>query len=582
MSKVQRNTAPEPAKSISEVVATLTAEGMPFEMEETTIRGIPTRVWKNAPGSLRDVLELSLGHGDLPYVVYEDERMSFRENYQRAVRLAHILRDEYGVKKGDRVAIAMRNYPEWIVSFWAAAAAGAVVVTLNAWWTGEELEYGLSDSGTRVLILDGERVERVAPALQKLDLAGVLAVRPSDKLPAGVDNFDAVMTAASGKPDTLPEVTLSPEDDATIFYTSGTTGKPKGALGTHRNICTNLISAMYARAFGMLRGGETPAFMAGTEPDKTAGLLSVPLFHATGCHSVLMTTTAMGNKLVLMYKWDPERAMQLIERERINQFGGVPSMAWQVLESPNFGKYDLSSVQTVGYGGAPAAAELVARIREAFPEASTATGFTNGYGLTETSAITSMNVGVDYLRKPDSVGMPVPVCDVRIMDLDATRELPAGDIGELWIYGPNVIKGYWNKPEATAESFPDGWLRSGDVARVDDEGFIYIVDRAKDMLIRGGENVYCVEVEDVLYDHGAVMDAAVFGVPDRVLGEEVAAAVQIKPGMKVSVEALREHVAAHLAAFKVPTYIELRDEPLPRNANGKIVKRDLKEQFRAA
>jgi len=247
---------------------------------------------------------------------------------------------------------------------------------------------------------------------------------------------------------------------------------------------------------------------------------------------------------------------------------------WQVLESPSFGKRDLSSVTAVSYGGAPAAPELVRRIEEAFP--AVAPG--NGYGLTETSSVTTFNAGADYVRKPDSVGLPVPVCELRVVDPEG-RELPAGEVGELWIKGPNVVKGYWNKPEATAETFTDGWLHSGDLARLDDEGFVSIVDRAKDMLIRGGENVYCVEVESVLYDHPDVMDAAVVGIPHRVLGEEVGAVVQVIPGSRATQESLREHVAARLAAFKVPVRIEIRTDPLPRNPNGKILKGELKQAF---
>ena len=302
--------------------------------------------------------------------------------------------------------------------------------------------------------------------------------------------------------------------------------------------------------------------------------MSVPFFHVTGSHSLLAANTFAGNKLVMMHRWNPERALELIERERITTFGGVPSMVWQVLESPDFAKRDTSSVINVGYGGAPAAPELVRRIREAFPKSSAS----NGYGLTETSAITTTNAGIDYERKPDSVGVAMPICDLKVMDANGV-ELPRGEIGELYIKGPNVVSGYWNKPQATAQSFSEGFLHTGDLARIDADGFVYILDRAKDMLIRGGENVYCVEVEDVLYGHPAVMDAAVLGIAHRVLGEEVGAVVQLTTGSTVSVEELQAYARERLAGFKVPVRIELRDEPLPRNANGKILKRDLKRQL---
>jgi long-chain acyl-CoA synthetase len=300
----------------------------------------------------------------------------------------------------------------------------------------------------------------------------------------------------------------------------------------------------------------------------------VPLFHATGCHAVLCGNLAFGGKLVMMFKWDPARALELIERERVTSFGGVPAMVWQVLEHPDFKTRDLSSVQSVGYGGAPAAPELVRRIKESFPTSSPG----QGYGLTETSSVTTLIGGADYLAHPDSVGAPVAVVDLKICD-EQGHEVALGDVGEVWIGGPNVVKGYWRKPEATAESFPGGWLKSGDVGRVDAEGFLYLVDRAKDMLIRGGENVYCVEVESVLYEHPAVMDAAVVGIPHKVLGEEVGAVVQIVPGKDVTEHELQAHVGAKLAGFKVPVKIELRSEPLPRNANGKILKRDLKREM---
>ncbi|MEX2327827.1 MAG: class I adenylate-forming enzyme family protein [Pseudomonadales bacterium] len=562
--------------SMADATAMLTAKGAPFEMEEASIRGVNLRVWKYAPEDLREIFESTQAHGDKVFLVYEDERMTFAEHYQAVSRLAHLLRNDYGVKKGDRVAIAMRNFPEWPVCFWATVICGAVVVPLNAWWTGHELEYGLADSGAKVLFADGQRVESLVDHFTVLtDLQQVIVIRDGGNLPAGVLRLTDELARVEGTPD-LPHVNLVPEDDATIFYTSGTTGQPKGALGTHRNICTNLLNLRYAGMRSMIRRGDIPAVMKGEKPAPApplAPLISVPFFHATGCHSTLLSNTAGGNKLVMMYKWDPERAMELIEREKITSFGGVPSMVWQVLESPEFENRDLSSIQSIGYGGAPAAPELVDRIKERFPNVSAG----NGYGLTETSSMTSSNSGIDYERKPDSVGVAVAVCDVKLMDADGTGEVEPGAIGELWIKGPNVVKGYWNKPEATENTFTDGWLHTGDLARIDDEGFIYIVDRAKDMLIRGGENVYCVEVENALYEHPAVMDAAVVGVPHKVLGEEVGAVVQVVPGSKLTKEELAAFVRKELAAFMVPQYFMLITDPLPRNANGKILKPEVRQ-----
>jgi acyl-CoA synthetase (AMP-forming)/AMP-acid ligase II len=570
--------------TIAEVTAALTAQGQMFEMEDVVVRGVPLRAWKHAPATLRVVLENSRAHGEAEFLVYDGDapgalpgrfdRLTFDGHFRAAAALAHRLRDVYGVTNGDRVAIAMRNLPEWSIAFWAAASAGAVVVPLNAWWTGGELQYGLEDSGSSVVFCDGQRAERISehlstlPALRHL----VIARRGDRTQPPGAIDFDAAIGEV-GTAVEQPEVALDPEDDATIFYTSGTTGKPKGALGTHRNICTNLMSLVYAQARGAARRdpdtGDAPA-----PGGQNVYLLSVPFFHATGCHSVLVANLAFGGKIVLMHRWDPGRALELIERERVTVFGGVPAMVWQVLEHPEFAQRDTSSVRAIGYGGAPAAPELVRRIEAMFPGRAPS----NGYGLTETSSVTTMNVGDDYQRKPDSVGVPVPICDVQVVDA-AGRVLAAGDVGELWIRGPNVVTGYWNKPEETAAAITDGWLHSGDVARIDDEGFVYIVDRAKDMIIRGGENVYCVEVEAALFEHPAVTDAAVIGLPHTVLGEEVGAVVHLAPGTAASEDELRAHVAERLAAFKVPVRIWFLPEPLPRNANGKILKRDLKEQL---
>jgi long-chain acyl-CoA synthetase len=519
------------------------------------------------------VIESSRERGEELFLVYEDERISVARHFAMVATLARRMVEDLGVRKGDRVAIAMRNFPEWSLAFWAATAAGGVAVPLNAWWTAAELEYGLQDSGSRVLFCDAERHDRLAPSLASLGLDAVVVAKPTGPLPPGATAFEDVLGDVDDSA-ALPDVDLEPEDDATIFYTSGTTGFPKGALGTHRNICGNLVSLAFGQARGALRSGADLAALAGGG-EQNAYLLSVPFFHATGCHSILVANLAFGGKLVIMYKWDPERALELIERERVTTFGGVPSMVWEVLESPSLEKRDISSVKSIGYGGAPAPPELVRRIEAMFPGRTPS----NGYGLTETSSVTTLNSGADYQRHPDSVGVPVPVVDVQVVD-ELGESLPVGETGELWIRGPNVVKGYWGKPEATAESFTEGgWFHSGDVARVDDEGFVYIVDRAKDMVIRGGENVYCSEVESALFEHPAVTDAAVFGVPHHVLGEEVGAVVRLRAGASATVEELQAHVKERLAGFKVPAHVWIRDEELPRNPAGKVLKRALKEEL---
>ncbi len=567
---------PSPARtapSNAEIARMLAGPGAPFETVEADVVGRRIRVWKNAMPSLRAFIDMSRLHGDKTFIVYEDERFTFEQHWRAAATVGRVLVEQFGVKKGDRVAIAMRNFPEWPMAFFGATAIGAIVVPLNAWWTGDELEYGLEDSSSSVLFCDGERAARIAPHLEKLrDLRHVVVARADEPVLPEHHRFEDLI-GQPGPEASFPDVPLAPDDDATIFYTSGTTGRPKGALGTHHNICGNVVALAYGNVRTLLRSGE--ALPNPSEPrPQAAQLLSVPLFHATGCHAVLCGNVAFGGKLVMMFKWDPARALELIERERITSFGGVPAMVWQVLEHPDFSTRDLSSVQSVGYGGAPAAPELVRRIREAFPKSSPG----QGYGLTETSSVTTLIGGADYLSHPDSIGAPVAAVEIRICD-ESGSEVPIGEIGEVWINGPNVVKGYWRKPEATAESFPGGWLRSGDVGRVDGDGFVYLIDRAKDMLIRAGENVYCVEVESALYEHPAVMDAAVVGIPHRVLGEEVGAVVQVVAGKSVTERELQDHVASKLAAFKVPSKIELRDEPLPRNANGKILKRQLKDEM---
>ncbi|MFI0356337.1 class I adenylate-forming enzyme family protein [Actinomadura sp. 9N407] len=557
-------------KSIAEVRAALTAAGGPFEMDEIDVRGVRTRVWKSAPPTLREVLEASRGHGDADFLVYEDERLTFAEHYAHAVTFARRLVDGYGVAKGDRVAIAMRNFPEWSVAFFGTALAGAVAVPLNAWWSAAELEYGLTDSGAKVLIADAQRAERLAGALPRLGVPAVV-VRAGGALPAGARAYEEVLGEVD--PDAEPPaVDVGPEDDATIFYTSGTTGRPKGALGSHRNITTNPISLAYGLASAAVRGGaELSELMA---PQRRVTLLSVPFFHATGCHSVLVSSALNGGTVALMYKWDVDQALALIEREGVTGFGGVPTMAWQVLTSPKFGDYDTSSLTGVSFGGAPAPPTLVDKIKERLPARTPG----NGYGLTETSSVTTYNSGANYLEHPDSVGPPVAVCDVKVVG-PGGEELPNGQVGELLIKGPNVIKGYWGRPAETAAAFAGGWFHSGDLARVDDDGFVYIVDRAKDMLIRGGENIYCAEVEAALYEHPAVADCGVIGVPHEVLGEEVGAVVRLRPGAALTSGELRAFLGERIAAFKVPAHVWFRDQDLPRNPGGKLLKTRLREEL---
>ena len=561
-----------PAMSRTQCRDSLTAPGQRFEMDEAVISGVPTRIWKNAPANLRLVAQAGKAHGERDFLVYESERVSYDAWFRAVATLAAELQAK-GVGKGDRVALAMRNLPEWPVAFFAAVTIGAICVPLNAWWTGEELAYGLQDSGTRLLICDAERWERIAPYRSECPALETVNVSRADnpgedtimleRLIGGSGDYAALVC------DTLPDVDIAPDDDATIFYTSGTTGRPKGALGTHRNLCTNILSSAYNSAFSVLRRGE-----ALPDPMPRTSLTVIPLFHVTACSAGLMGSIVAGNTLIFMHKWDPVEAFGIIEREKVNLTGGVPTIAWQLIEHPERHKYDLSSLEAVAYGGAPAAPELVRRIHQEFGALPG-----NGWGMTETMATVTGHSGEDYLNRPDSCGPPVAVADLKIMSEDGSTELPTGAIGELWARGPMVVKGYWGKPEASAETFVDGWVRTGDLARLDEEGWCYIADRAKDMIIRGGENIYSSEVENVLYDHPAVTDAALIGLPHKQLGEEPAAVVHLAPGTSASEEELREWVAARLARFKVPVRIAFTRDTLPRNANGKILKKDLASLF---
>ena len=571
-----------PAMSIQQAHDMLTAPGMPFEMETLTIRGVETRTWKNAPPTLRAEVEACRAFGsERIFLVYEDERVSF-EAFYRAVSAFMRELQAKGVKKGDRVALVMRNFPEWPVAFYAGVSLGAIVTPLNAWWTGPELGYGLVDSGAKVLIADAQsalRLQEHMPNCPALEWAYVSRTVDEIAHPK-VIKLESVIGGAgdwASLPDQpLLDVVVDPEDPATIFYTSGTTGKPKGALATHRNIVSNVMASGIGAARAFLRRGEQPPAPDPSAPQASI-LLSVPFFHATGCFAILSPTLIAGGKIVMMYKWDPVRAFELIEREHIRAAGGVPTIAWQLIEHPERGKYDLSSLESVSYGGAPSAPELVRKIKETFPKSSPG----NGWGMTETSATFTGNSAEDYQNRPDSCGPAVPVCDMKIVDpADETgKALPIGTVGELWGKGPNVVVEYWAKPEATAQTFIDGWVKTGDLARIDEEGFCYIIDRAKDMLIRGGENIYCVEVENVLYEHPAVMDAAIVAVPHKTLGEEPGAVVRLKQGGQATEQELRAFVAERLAAFKVPVKVVFWHETLPRNANGKILKNELKKVF---
>ena len=550
--------------SFEEAVGFLTGPGGPFELVDVEVAGLPQRVFTITPPSLRALFDSLRQRPDGVMLVFEDERWTTSEFVTRMDGIARLLVDRYGIAPGDRVAIDMRNYPEWVMSFAAIVSVGAVVVSVNAWWTGPEIEFGLVDSGTKVLITDAERIDRIGDRLAELGVRG-LVVRHSGELPQGCDHLDEVIDSGA----TMPEVAIDIDDDATILYTSGTTGTPKGAVSTHRAVLSGLLSFACRSTVEALRA-DPPADAGPGDPP--CFILIVPLFHVTGCVPVMLGSILSGARLVMMHKWDPGRALELIERERVTNFIGVPTMAQDMLAHPDFATRDTSSLKNVGGGGAPMAPELVKRIGASFagrahPQL--------GYGLTETNGYGPGNTGPDYLARPGSTGRPVPSMRIRIMGEDGTEQ-PVGEVGEIQLYGPMLIRGYWNRPEATAESITDGWLHTGDLGYLDDEGFLFIVDRIKDMVLRGGENVYCAEVEAAIHEHPDVHEVAVFGLPHDRLGEEVVAAVLPVDGRHLDLEALDGFLRERIAAFMVPTRWFVRTEPLPRGATGKILKRELR------
>jgi long-chain acyl-CoA synthetase len=553
--------------------AELTAPGAPFEVTEVEVGGVPVRMFKNSPPTVRALWLSTAVFGPRDYLVYGDERITYDQAHAQVASVANWLAAR-GVKMGDRVAIAMRNYPEWLIIYWACACLGVACVGMNAWWTTPEMAFGLKDAEPKVLFADGERVARLNEQPEMLgDI--VLVTTRTDNPPAGAIAWaDVVATGGD-----LPNAEIHPDTDMCIFYTSGTTGFPKGAQLTHRSCINNLMNMMFAGQSTVLATQRA----TGVVPDPAApvpipsGLVTTPLFHVTANNCGAYALTAGGGKMVLMHRWDAGEALKLIERERCTSAGGVPVMARELIMHPDFDKYDTSSLLSVGGGGAQLQPDLVAKIDKAV-----AGGRPNtGYGMTETSGIITSISGDFFVDKPASCGRAMPTFEVRVVD-DEGQVLPAGQPGELWVRGASVIKGYINRPEATASSITDGWLHTGDVAYLDDQGFIFLVDRKKDMVLRGGENIYCAEVEAALHKHDGVAECSVFGVPDDRLGEEVGVAVVPAPGATLTPEALRAHCAELIAKHKIPRYIWLQSDPLPRNANGKFLKRELRETLDVA
>ncbi|KAM0746229.1 AMP-dependent synthetase and ligase [Meredithblackwellia eburnea MCA 4105] len=568
---------PFPQRTFAECNAILTAPGQLFELEDKVIGGIKYRTYKNLPKSLKELWKSGVTNfKDKDYVVYEGERYTFGQADERVEVIMRMLYHEWGVRKGDKVAICARNLPEWVFTYWAIACLGAVAVTVNAWLTTDAMEHCITLCDCRVVFLDQERAHQLRNSLAKLEFAGakqVVVFRPKKTfdMPKEFVSIKALVEKYQ-KGWEIPNVEIDPEDHATMLFTSGTTGLPKAVLGTQRQYLTNIFNCLTPPVRIILRRGELPP-----APDPNAAqkafMLTVPLFHATGNHSILAVSTFMGMKLVMCYKWDAKKVAKLIIDEKVTAAGGMPFMAIELIEE--FAKQGGHVLEGLSYGGGPASVKLPENIKKTFPEVNPG----QGYGLTEVSSAAVNTCGEDYVLRPTSTGQPCLVNDCKIVDVESGRELPRGQVGELWIKGPNRCLGYYKSEKATKEIFlDDGWFRSGDIAYMDEDDFIYIQDRAKDIIIRGGENIASVVVENALYLDPRVLDVAVVPLPDHKLGELVGASVVTKPDFhgKVTEKELLEVCAKNLPKHCIPAMIDIRTETFPRNGSGKTLKRELK------
>ena len=546
----------------------LTLPGAEYELTRTQIRGQSILEFVNAPKNIGEFWNATQIHGERDYLVYKDERITYKRAHEITASVANWL-FENNITSGDCVAIAMRNYPEWLLIYWACLSVGITAVGMNAWWVTDEMEYALQDSKPKAIFCDVERLQRIKPVLNQFPDMKLIAVR-TPALENMTSWTEIIQTKA-----TMPVVDVDPDHDACVFYTSGTTGLPKGALLTHRGCINTLKNVNFfseSTKLAVIRTDKLPKSNAIVYP---VGLVTTPLFHVTANNVLSYQTTAAGGTLVLMYKWDAGDALRLIETHKISALSGVPTMSREVLNHPDIDKYDLSSLLTLTGGGAPLPPDLVHQIdKKDIPAIPIV-----GYGMTETCGLISAIAGDFLVEKPSSVGRILPNLEVRIVD-DNHNIKKAGEVGEVTIRGASIIKGYLNRQKDTSETIIDGWLQTGDLGYIDEDEYLFLVDRKKDMVLRGGENVYCTEVESALFSHPHVSEACVFGTPDERLGEEVAASILLLPDQKISADELRHYLSSRIAKHKIPRFIWFATNPLPRNATGKFVRKDIKASLK--
>eukprot|EP00756_Hemistasia_phaeocysticola_P037527 Hpha_TRINITY_DN16702_c3_g1::TRINITY_DN16702_c3_g1_i1::g.76531::m.76531 len=545
-----------------------------FPGHERTVR---TKCFVRCPRVLREYFERFFAEfARRDFIIFRNERHSFAHVWQQVSALGAALTEDFGVKSGDRVACAMRNSPEWVITFLAATSIGAVIVPTNSWWQREELEYGLKDSGANVLLCDDLVYGRIAGSLAGLGVQVVLS-RPAEGT-HGLPVLSDVIKKHWGK--ACPDCPREPDSPAVIMYTSGTTGRPKGVVQTHRGVCNQLWMHLFGRAVRD-RVMKSEGILAPPPPQPCA-ICPVPLFHVSATHHMFLSSIGIGGKVVLMEKWEAGEALKLIERERATRWTAVPTMVRDMMEHPNFSRTDVSSVTDVGSGGASVPPSYVGEMQAKFNAQPH-----QAYGLTETNGVIAINNGADYLARRSSTGQAFPIVEVLVADLDTQQTLTKPrQRGELLIRSPLVLSHYWNKKEATNATVVEvegkgyGWLRTGDVAEVDEEGFIYICDRAKDIIIRGGENISCAEVEASFLAHNPdILEAGCFGIKDARLGELVGLMVQLRPGSKLTAQEMVGRVKGKLAGFKIPleSSIFFTEAPLPRGATGKTLKREIRD-----